>query len=136
MDEQQFWWGNITQSQIAIGDHINQTWIQQLGEPTPQDIPEIQQALEEIKAEILKTGLAPDKRGLAEYQIEQIQDELSKKPGSLNFENLRKAVEWIIKFVPSGLKLLKDLFALSAVARILAPTGEQVLHWVKTIFDQ
>jgi hypothetical protein len=127
--------GTIGTAQVAaIGKNIHQV-TDIFGKPQPGDAKEVQQAIEQLRAEFQKIApqLSNSQRYLAEDKIQTIEKELQKKDEPLSGDLIRSAGDWIVENIPTLGSALLATFIPEPVGRLLFTAGTATIMWVKNL---
>ncbi len=125
---------------VAIGKDITQDVYGVLGEPTPDDRQIVERRLARVAAALqdLREQLDAATAGMAEFQLELLQGELTKteEGETPSAGTITRVGDWLLDNVPSITEILATLFATPAVGRVVGKAGEAAVAWVRRRFGQ
>lgn len=115
--------------QVAAGNNITQTHI-----VNPAEKNELDARLKEVSGalQLLAARLDATKLEFANYQLEQLQEELTRTDGAPNGKNLTRAANGLLSNVPALGTVLGAVFQSAAGQKLLAQAG--ATEWAKEKF--
>lgn len=121
---------------VAVGKTISQQVTEGPAAPTPDDLPLITAALNQVASALTTLALDENRRGRAEQALEDLQTELTKSAPEEepDGKTIVKMGERLLELAPPLIEALAALFATPAVAKVLGKAGAAALTWVKKRF--
>lgn len=118
-------------NQVAVGKHIVQKQISQVGEITEADLDVVRKLFSDFKEQVAKKA-PPEKRAAALEHADELEKELiHKKPTSTTFGYVRN---WFVQYAPAVLGGLTSIFVHPIVGKIVEAAGEMAATEFKTRF--
>lgn len=118
-------------SQVAVGEHIQQVSTKGAPQLTPDERAELDQVLSGLKSQLQNLELDARTRVLAEERAAELQAELTKTDAAPDPSIIKVAGNWLLDHIPGLAGVITSVFTNPIVGKVVEAAGGVASDWVR-----